>query len=785
MRIKSITLSWFRGAADCDSLEPNSRSMLVYGMNASGKSCFVDAVEYVLRGGKISHLQHEYSGRRHEKGVLSTHRPKDQGAELRIKFKDESELKIAIEQDGSWKSSGNDRAAMSNWDYRRTVLRQDEVATFIHDTKGNKYSALLPLLGLHPMEVAAENLRQIAKSIEETSKLRESRGKLDVLGKKRTAAFGAVSVGEIFEKLKGLHAKYCPSNEATSDISSNCKGLNAVLDLRITSLSADERRHVALQDTASLDLKLQIEAVRVANGKLAVTIEPLIAEKLEVLKSASAYAEKLEGQSEINCPACGRRLSADAFQVHIESECERLGEIIDIFDKRKSAIGTMCDSVTSMKSSMSKVDVKTWRAGLAEKGMAANFKYLDSANVDILRASCSENDLEALDRELVPLIGIATEEGKEAPPGAEQLSTDKRMVEAVEAVIEGETLAADVKRAGDLVSFINTLEQGVREEIRLRSQSVIDEISGDIQMMWATLHPGEAIEDVRLYVPEDTNKAIDIGLKFYGVLQDSPRLTLSEGYRNSLGLCIFLGMAKREPDKERPIFLDDVVVSFDRNHRGMIEELLRREFSSRQVIIFTHDRDWYTELRHQLDEKIWDFKTLLPYVSPDIGIRWSHKTTTFGDARAHLQERPDAAANDARKIMDVELAIIAERLQIRMPYLRAEKNDKRMAHDFLERFRTDGGKCFQKKIGEEYKPYTTAIQSFEEAARLLSSWGNRGSHTFDVVPAEAAKLIDVCEGSVEFFKCSSCRKPVWFADAEGSRSVQCQCSEIRWRYGKG
>ena len=31
----------------------------------------------------------------------------------------------------------------------------DEVAAFIHDTKGGKYSALLPLLGLHEMEVAA------------------------------------------------------------------------------------------------------------------------------------------------------------------------------------------------------------------------------------------------------------------------------------------------------------------------------------------------------------------------------------------------------------------------------------------------------------------------------------------------------------------------------------------------------------------------------------------------------------------------------------------------------
>ena len=37
--------------------------------------------------------------------------------------------------------------------------------------------------------------------------------------------------------------------------------------------------------------------------------------------------------------------------------------------------------------------------------------------------------------------------------------------------------------------------------------------------------------------------------------------------------------------------LEDVVVSFDRNHRGRIVQLLQDEFAGRQVIVFTHDRD--------------------------------------------------------------------------------------------------------------------------------------------------------------------------------------------------
>jgi hypothetical protein len=261
-------------------------------------------------------------------------------------------------------------------------------------------------------------------------------------------------------------------------------------------------------------------------------------------------------------------------------------------------------------------------------------------------------------------------------------------------------------------------------------------------------------------------------------------LTLSEGYRNSLGLCIFLALAKREAGSDRPLILDDVVVSLDRNHRGMIVELLKTQFADRQVIIFTHDRDWYAELRHQLAGKQWDFKALMPYETPQLGIRWSHRTTSFDDARAHLRERPDSAGNDARKIMDIELALIAERLQIRLPYLRGERNDHRMWSEFLDRLIADGKKCLQKKTGTDHPCYTAGLANLDAAKRLLVSWGNRSSHSPDVVRPEAAKLIEACEKALDVFQCGGCKQPLWFADAANKEWVQCQCGELRWRYGK-
>ena len=81
--------------------------------------------------------------------------------------------------------------------------------------------------------------------------------------------------------------------------------------------------------------------------------------------------------------------------------------------------------------------------------------------------------------------------------------------------------------------------------------------------------------------------------------------------------------------------------------------------------------------------------------------------------------------------------------------------------------------------------HTIAIDAWHETDGLLVSWANRASHTFDLVRPEADKLIEACEKSLEFFRCSSCTKVVWFADAMGKGWVQCQCGQLRWRYGKG
>ena len=787
MRIKSLDLAWFRGAADPVTLDLNCRSMVVYGNNGSGKSSFVDAVEYVLNDGRIDHLRHEYSASHQANGIPNTHKPKTSQTALHIKFEDDSDIQVTFLSNGASKKAGTNESFMDEWEYRQTVLRQDEVSAFIHDTKGEKYSALLPLLGLQNMEVAAENLRQMAKTVRTEAKLTEKQTNLKQTELLRAEVFGTLSDEDISRVIAGLLLKHCQSPTTAGDAISHCNKIDAALENKLERHSTESQKYFPLTQLADSQLEARVNSARAASVDLASSTEPSLSEKLEVLQSAEKFGNTVKDVQEMECPACGQGITVEAFREHLRVETKRLKELYDVFIGYKAAIGSVCTSLDSLKSTIARPELKTWREGIQDSLGTAGLRYLDELDSDALRENCRDENLQAIESSLLPIVESAKLDTKDAPPDVRELTDDKKRAHAAKAVTVSQDSKREIANAEAIVAYLDYLEQEVRFEIRRQSQRVIDSISEDIGSMWATLHPGDRIDNVRLSVPQGVDKAIDVVLNFHGLDQDTPRLTLSEGYRNSLGLCIFLAMAKQVADKDRPLFLDDVVVSLDRNHRGMIHELIEEEFGDRQVVIFTHDREWYTELRHQLGtSNQWAFKTLLPYESPDIGIRFSNRTSTFDDARAQLAARPDSAGNDARKILDVELPAIAERLRIRLPYLRSDKNDMRGAHEILTRLVADAKKCFEKKSGGKYLKHRDAIDALDKADTLLLAWGNRASHSFDTARAEASKLIEACEVALDSFKCVSCNPAanVWRLADEQSEFLQCRCGEIRWRYGK-
>lgn len=783
MRLDAINIAWFRGAADPVKLTLGGKSCVVFGKNGAGKSSFVDGVEFVLKGGKLTQLSHEYSGRNQEKGLPNTKRPKGKKTEVQLAFTNGEVLKAGTKTNNAFEMSGANGVDMGGWDYGRTVLRQADVTAFIEEAKGEKYSALMPLLGLREFEVAAENLHQLHRELEKQGKVGFKKGQLAALAEKRKNIFGDADDKEISTGIASVYAVECPKGNAVDPVE-QCDAIIASLDARLTSLSEQHRAYSAFQTVADTDVAGTISAVRTANAKLAESTETLVAERLTILAAAKAFDEALTDEETIDCPACGTTVSADDFGAHIVGEQERLSAVMASFAERKTAMNGLAAALRRVKDGFASTILQGWVETQKAGDLLTHLEWIASCNPDEYREKADEAKLKEAEDHAQTLIPVAVAESAQAPAEVTALNTAREHAKTAKQVFGSTATREEIDRAEATIAFVAALEAAARKQIRERSQAAIDAISGDIKAIWAKLHPSSAIKDVKLYLP-DGDKAIDIGLVFHGTEQASPRLTLSEGYRHCLGLCIFFALAKGETKADRPIFLDDVVISLDKEHRGMVFNVLVDLFADRQIIVLTHDRDWFTELRAHLAGSSWLFKALMPYDKPEIGIRWATELPgSFEEAEAKLPGDPRGAANFARAIMDARMPMIAEKLQLRMPFLRGEHNDRRGGHDLLSRVVGDGKKCFQRKADGTPQTFADGLTALDDADKLLVTWANRASHD-DIEVAEAKQLIDTCKTALAKFTCTNCGKDVWFSDAASPEWVQCSCGDLRWRYGKG
>jgi len=787
MRIDKIELSWFRGAAENVVIDTGSKNVVVYGLNASGKSSFVDGVEYIMTNGRIKHLRHEYSGSRLEKSVKNTKTPDSEISKVLLYFSNGNNISAEISSDGTFVITSDPpelQSTIQNWDVERHILRQDEVAIFVHSTKGQKYSVLLPLLGLSEIEEIAENLKKIRVNVEKESDIEFKKGYYSKIKNDIFEQFKTLEPNEIFNKISEITKKYIKIEESDSTESLLNKTITKLENI-INLAEPEQKRHYILAQISNLKLDEKFNKLISDEEKLKDLADEIIDLHIIILENTKKITEQIEDTNqEIQCPACGQIIRVDELIVHVEKELEYLNEAKKARDRARITRQDFLLSLNSIQSLLtSEPTFLEWLKSPERVEIKKLFDRLQSFKIDDPSIRLREEDILWFGMAIPNILKFILKELEHVPPTTDEIVKDMGFFKLCLNIPGMYKLYNDIKKLEVLINTLKDSEEKVRIEIKRMITEILDNISVNIRNLWSKIHPNEPIEDIKLYTPIRVDRAIDIGLKFYGLDLPSPRLTLSEGYRNSLGLCIFLALANQQDTRDDPIILDDIVSSFDREHRAMLVDILLDDLSERQVLLFTHDREWYTELTHRLPRKTWKFLALKPWKSPEVGIQWSRSPYTFDDARELIDINPEACGNRTRAIMDTYLSLASERLKIRMPYLRGDRNDRRTCIEFFNRLISEGKNRYKIKRNGKWEVFLEPIQKWRQAKSFLIPWGDRASHTGTLTEQEANRLIEVCEEALSYFKCPSCGDYIWIADVSSREYVQCSCGNLRWKYG--
>lgn len=552
---------------------------MLYGPNGAGKSSFLDAVEATITNGKVAHLGHQYSGRNQEKGLINTNRPAGAPTSVQIKLTDGTASSLAW-TNGSAIRTEDQGVKVSSWDYRRTALRQEELSDFIRATKGDKYSTVLPLLGLGQLERMAQNLHKLAQEIERIGNLKrlDERSRSAMSAKRE--AFGDIKKDGLTFEFARLRKQYAPDNE-TEDGQAVIDRVLSGIEAKIESLEMDQRQAVAIAEIANNEILSRISISQAKNSNVVAIAEPFMKERLAVLEATGNFSNIITvGTDTICCPSCGRDIYVDSFQKHVTSEKDSLSKAMLVFEEYRVACSDVCDAAHSLQTVADKSALTGWRKSLiGPAGDALN--YMIGLNLQELRSDCRIDQINEMENQLTTLLSKAQEDNKSTPSKTITLVTDKTKAEALKGLLSLREVNGSIKRVNGLIKLAQTLEASVRDKVKEQARQTFQAISSDVQRYWTVLQPGDTISNIRLEVPDNVEKAIEIYLRLYGTDQDSPRLTLSEGQRNALSLCIFLAMANRTKSLDTPIILDDVIISFDRGHRSRVASLLQQEFPDR------------------------------------------------------------------------------------------------------------------------------------------------------------------------------------------------------------
>jgi energy-coupling factor transporter ATP-binding protein EcfA2 len=203
---------------------------------------------------------------------------------------------------------------------------------------------------------------------------------------------------------------------------------------------------------------------------------------------------------------------------------------------------------------------------------------------------------------------------------------------------------------GSLSDALTAQATAISSEIRKKVQALLNKLQTPMNDIYKVIQ-GAGAASIRLELPaeDDTNQqrlnlVIDFAENRPGV---QPGGYLSDSQIHSVALALRLAAIKQFNGSAPIIALDDIVTSYDADHRRTIAGLIAAMFSDCQILITTHDERFFNYLKDQLEAKDWHFTRIIG-LDPAYGPRFADHKVSDEMIEARWAEG-QSAANEMRQ----------------------------------------------------------------------------------------------------------------------------------------
>lgn len=746
----------FRGIPHTFALDlPDGNSCVILGDNGTGKSAIADAVEWYFNGqielltkeGRSSAIRHTGSARNLETQVTISTDGSLGGVATKSQLAPEEVLDIGRSES--------------------FLLRGRALADFVDKTKGEKWSALSNMLGLDPIDLLRRDLQHARNTLENQSEraIRELDEKQLALGQLASD----VSENGI---LKVFKAKCQAASVAPPE------SFEEALDLRWVQAIVPQDTHG--QRSAALQAILaELRAI----GNQLTSLEPIARWNqfvednkqnllpLGLLKTADSLlksGDSLEDQ----CPLCGQ-------PVEFQALAERVAASLLELEKSEEALTVERQAAQQFVERLS--DAHQKRSTIAER---AKLQEVELANLSRSlhdRLSQDVADASTMGRPAVEQYQIELATWDAAAIKLLESSIPTPVTSRGQSLIDIGVLhpqAKNWKEAMDREADANAafkladrIFNRYQELQRAYFDGIIQKISGRTAEIYQFLHPEEGVDNIAVKVVGE--KGAELEIDYYGRRERPPHRVLSESHLNSLGLALFLAMAETFNDEIGFLVLDDVVNSFDREHRGRLAELLVNQFDHTQLLILTHDAQFFTQLSRRaptwtrLELTSWSY-------SEGPRTRGYESDRILSQAVKALEDRDHiGAAQKGRRALEEFLQEACEELEALLPFRRGQSNDQRTAQEVLNGLRR-ALRARARQMYRDMEPLLKSIEADLQAGLNVESHASPGAASRQEIKDAIDRLFDLrCQ-----FICNSCNTRVWYVGTPDAS--RCKCGQAQF-----
>jgi hypothetical protein len=306
-----------------------------------------------------------------------------------------------------------------------------------------------------------------------------------------------------------------------------------------------------------------------------------------ILTSAEAYFNKIDKID--TCPVCKSKIKKETVADDITKRSQALSDFKKVKSNKEKKAKDLKQAIESLEAKISSSieEINT----LKEIFDSTSIEGLEKINLPFPKNKSTDiNKTEELIQNISSLLVPIDEINSLYESKNKVVSRKNAVITFLESI---KTKKEEAEHASEIKGISESIRTILEEERKKYIDDLLQDISSEVDLMYQRMHPSEHIGNVIWKIDPKKRNSIDVFGTFGDTSNIPPQAYYSEAHLDTLGIAIFLGLAKKFRTENTIIILDDILTSVDQSHISRFLDILndmKTDFS--KIIITTHYRPW-------------------------------------------------------------------------------------------------------------------------------------------------------------------------------------------------